>query len=377
MSGCLRPAIISVLLLVSLLATACTQAEPTATVSVVPMAPPAATATVPAPTPTAEATAPPTVVPSPTPDPRWASVAGIVDPTNTSFPREVRSGTAVVTIKAKPQRIHTVSLGLDEVAYALVPAQRVVAVARFTQDPGQSNVAEQSKQAAVVARDSEPIIAQNPDIVLASPTSNAALVGSLESAGILVVRVGLDNTAENRIQNILLMGYILGEEQRALQLAGEVQARVGALTALNASKPAAARTRVLSLTSFSGSIYTAGIGSTEGAIIDTAGGINAAAEAGVRRNPVTSLEGVIAMRPDVIFIPQPNPSAETFRQSLMAEESLKDVPAIKSGRVYVVEPKWFTTLSFWNVRGAEELAKILWPSDLGGKTFPPFSFPSS
>ena len=369
----LRSAALSLALLLSLLATGCTQEpEPTATVAT---PTPAATSTR-APTPTAEATAAPSMTPSPTPDPRWASVAGIVDPANTSYPREVRSGTAVVTIKAKPQRIHTVSLGLDEVTYALVPPERVVAVARFTQDPGQSNVAEQSKNAAVVARDPEQIIAQSPDIVLASPTSNAALIASLEGAGILVVRVGLDNTAENRIQNILLVGYILGEEQRALQLAGEVQARVDALAALSASKPAAARTRVLSLTSFSGSIYTAGIGSTEGAVIDSAGGINAAAEAGVQRNPVTSLEGVIAMQPDVIFIPQPNPSAETFRQSLLADEALKDVPAVKAGRVYVVEPKWFTTLSFWNVRGAEEMAKLLWPAELGGKTFPPFSFPS-
>jgi iron complex transport system substrate-binding protein len=304
----------------------------------------------------------------------FGAVPGIVDASNRAWPRRVRSGDAIVEIKAKPERVHTLSLGLDETAYSLVPASRVVAVGRATTEEGQSNVAHLTKGAVVVARDAEQIIAQRPDIVLASPSSSAALVTTLQNGGVTVVRVGQDNTPENRVQSILLMGYILGEEDRAVRLAAEVKERVKALEALAATKPDAARPKVLSLTYFTDKVYTAGKGSTEGAIILAAGGRNVAAEAGLERNPTTSFEGVIAMAPEIIFIPQPLTSGEPFRESLLKNEALREVPAIKSGRVYAVEPKLFTTLSFYNVRGSEELAKLLWP-EWSTKTFPPFSLP--
>ena len=135
------------------------------------------------------------------------------------------------------------------------------------------------------------------------------------------------------------------------------------------------RLRVLSLTSYSDKIYTAGNGSTEGGIIESADGINAAALAGLGGNPTTSLEGVIAMAPEVIVIPQPPDSGEPFRKQLLANPVLAEVPAIKHGRVYVVPNKFFTTLSFWNLRGAEHLASLLWPNDFGSTEFQGFSFP--
>ena len=39
------------------------------------------------------------------------------------------------------------------------------------------------------------------------------------------------------------------------------------------------------------------------------------------------------------------------------------MPAINSDRVHIVDSKLFTTLTYRNIRGAEELARILWPDD--------------
>ena len=57
------------------------------------------------------------------------------------------------------------------------------------------------------------------------------------------------------------------------------------------------------------------------------------------------------------------------------DDNLKQVPAIKNGRVYVVPNKFFTTLSFWNLRGAEDLALLLWPGDFNSGEFVGFSLP--
>ena len=320
------------------------------------------------------ATSAPTQTPAPTLN-LFAGVAGIVDPGNHGWPRQVEALNGLVTIESKPLRIHTVSLGHDEVTYALVPAQRIVAVGRFTQNLENSNVAHLARAVPAIGRDPEQIIAQSPDIVIASPFAKAELLEALENAGVTVVQTRLNNDPQGRIQDILFMGYMLGEEERAGVLAAEVQARYDGLIELAQPPPGGAKPRVASMTFFSDKIYTAGAASTEGAIIEAAGGTNVAAEAGLTRNPTISLESIIALAPEVIFIPQPMDGAEVFKQELLGNEALAEVPAIKEGRVYTVEPKFFTTLSFWNIRGAEELGKLLWPEQFGDREFPPFSFP--
>lgn len=319
--------------------------------------------------------APTLAPPTPAPNP-FAAVAGIVDPDNHGWPREVDGLNGRITIAAKPLRIVTLSVGHDEMTYALVPAERVVAVGSATKNPSYSNVAHLARDLPTISREPEVILAQNPDIMVTSPFVKAEIVESLSNAGLTVVQTSLENDPQARINNILFLGYIYGEEDRAVELAAEVQARFDALQAVVAAKPDAARPRVLSATRYSDKLYTAGAGSTEGGVIDGAGGVNVAALAGLERNPIISLESIIAMAPEVIFIPQPLEfGAEEFRQDLLDNPALAEVPAIADGRVYLVSGILYTTLSFWNLRGSEDLAKILWPEDFAGKEFGPFSFP--
>ena len=344
--------VIGILVIVAgLVVAACSSATPTAT---------------PAPTPTS----------APTPNP-FAPVPGIVDPANMGWPRQVEALNGLVTIEAKPLRIVTLSVGHDELTYALVPASRVIAVGGATKSASFSNVAGLTQDVPTLSREPEVILAQNPDIMATSPFVRPELIDTLTRAGLTVVQTSLENDPEARIHNILLLGYIYGEEERAVALASEVQSRYDSLIKVTQAAPPSARPRVLSLTRFSDKIWTAGSNSTEGGIIEAAGGINPAAEAGIGGNQTTSLEGVIAMAPEVIIIPQPADfGAEDFRRDLLNEAALAEVPAIKAGRVHIVDSKLFITLSFWNIRGAEELSKVLWPEEMGSTEFPPFSFPN-
>ena len=99
-------------------------------------------------------------------------------------------------------------------------------------------------------------------------------------------------------------------------------------------------------------------------MILAAGAVNAVAEHGIEGNQTIGLESVIAMAPEIIIIPQPAAfGGDDFRQSLLDDEALAEVPAIQNEAVYVVESKHFTTLSHWNIRGAEDLARLLWPDE--------------
>ena len=374
-SSGLRVALFASVAMLAAVLAACSSETPTSTPASAPSATPVTQVNEPtaAPSETSVSPATTTTPSTPTATPRSTStpnpliiqlqgVAGIVDPTNLGWPRQVQGLNGVVEIPAKPERIITASIGHDEMVLAIAPNERLVAVGGITKNETYSNVAAHVQDKPEITRDPETIIAQDPDIVVTSPFFSADGIEALTRVGIPTIQTQLDHDADARIENILLMGYILGEEQRALEFAREVSERYESLIAVTGRTDE--RPRVLALTSYSDELWVAGANSTEGSVIEAAGGVNVAAEQGVESNQTTSLEGVIAMNPDVIIIAQPIEfGAEDFRQRLLSVEALSELPAIKEERVYVVESKHFTTLSYWNIRGAEDLARILWPED--------------
>ncbi len=365
---CIPLASLSSLMLLLLAACSSETPAPTATATLAPAAtstatiPPAPTST-PTPTPTPSPT--PTATPVPTATPmslasEFEGVPGIINPANFGWPRQVEGLNGIVTIPSKPSRIITASVGHDEIAVSLIPLSRLVGVGGATKNTTFSNVAHLVQDIPTITRDPETIIALSPDVVVTSPFFAAEGIDALSRLGIPVVQTDLVQGPEERIENILLMGYIFGEEERAIEFAAEVVERYDSLVAVTGA--ADPKPRVLALTQYADTIWTAGAGSTEGGIISASGGINTAEEAGIMRNLTTTLEGVIAMAPDIVIIPQPPEfGAGKFRQSLLENAALAEVPAIKNGQVHIVESKHFTTLSHWNILGMEALARILWP----------------
>jgi iron complex transport system substrate-binding protein len=302
-------------------------------------------------------------------------VTGIVDPNNDGWPRAVQGYNGQTLIEQKPQRIITASIGHDEVTYSLVESERVIGVGAISKDSTYSNVSDIVQNVTVISREPEILISENPDLIVTSIYFNAKQIAVLGELGIPVVQTELKSDPEGQIQNILLMGYIYGEERRAEQLASEVRLRYEHLRQVTSGLPDSVRPLVLAIASFSNQFYGAGKGSTEGGIIEVAGGINTAEIAGLKGNPAIGLESIVAMMPEVILITQPPNSGNIVRDELLSEAALSEVPAVENGNIYIVEPKYFTTLSFWNILGAEILSRILWPVEAKGINSDPFSRP--
>src|SRR5262245_42538318 len=75
-----------------------------------------------------------------------------------AFPRTVRDVNGEVVIASQPRRIHTLSVGYDEITFRLVELTRVVAVGTATANAEFSNVAaEAARVPARVSRDAEQI----------------------------------------------------------------------------------------------------------------------------------------------------------------------------------------------------------------------------
>ena len=305
----------------------------------------------------------------------YPAVPGIVDASNHGWPREVDSSEGRVRLEEPPQRILALSLGHDEMLLALVERDRLAGVGPFAADPTYSNVAGQvAGLDTLSSRDPERILAMRPDVVVVSRYTKADLVELLKEAGVPVVRTALENSAAGNIPNILLLGYLLGVEQRALELVAEIEGRIGVVAERVPAPGDPSAPAVLAIARYSDTIYAAGGGSTEGGIIETAGGVNAAARGGIDGHQTVSIESLAALDPDVILITQPAESGgTTLRDELLTAPALAEIPAVADGRVVVVAPRYYTTLSHWNVRGIEETARLLYPDRFDGVAFADFA----
>ena len=141
---------------------------------------------------------------SPTTSPRDATAAPVAPPVGEGrspreahivepqappgvFPRTVHDSSGDVVIPSKPMRIHTLSVGLDEITLELVDLSRVVAVGTVTANPDYSNVSDLAAQVSLkVGRDAEQILSAAPDLVVASPFADQNLVQQLRDAHSIV-----------------------------------------------------------------------------------------------------------------------------------------------------------------------------------------------
>jgi len=289
----------------------------------------------------------------------------------------IETSNGVITIEGPPQRILSYSLGHDEMVLAIVTTDRIAAVGRFTVDPAYSNIADFAAGLPVFERGVENVLAAEPDLVIVSTYTDADIVKLIEEAGVTVIRPALESSAEGNIPNILLIGYMLGVEERALELAAEIEQRLNTVTERVPPVGDESRPAVLALTNYSDKIYAAGGDTTEGGIIVTGGGVNAAAEEGLSAHQEISIESIAAMNPDVIVVTQPPEfGGIAFRDALLDNAVLSAVPAVANGEVHLVDSRRFTTLSHWNVRGIEDMALLLYPdlfSDVEFNDFEPYT----
>lgn len=330
---------------------------------------PAAT---PVPTPAAVSAPTPTSTPKPTPVP-YPDVPGIVEVSNRGWPREVETVEGIVTLDGPPERILTYSLGHDELVLSLVTPDRIAAVGKFTANDSYSNVVDWVTDITIYEKGAENVLAQEPDLFIASKFTKADIVDLIKEAGVPVVRPALESSSEGNIPNILLLGYLLGVEERALELATEIEERLAVVAERVPALDDPARPDVIAITRYSEKIYVPGNGTTEEGIIEAAGGANAAAREGLEGIQKVSIESVAAMNPEVILITQTGQSGgDALREDLLQHPALIAVPAVVNSRIHVVGSKTFTTLSHWNVRGIEETATLLYPERFAGVTFTDF-----
>jgi ABC-type Fe3+-hydroxamate transport system substrate-binding protein len=187
----------------------------------------------------------------------------------------------------------------------------------------------------------EMVLRLRPDVIFVSPTELQmvdALQGKLKRPVVALASMG---SFDKLVEEIVLVGGILGREARAAELAADFRARIASIRAAVASVPGEERPRVY--LSFWGMLTRTPVAYEP---VDAAGGINCArgmlpANLGTIAT-VAQVEQILEWRPDVILIQGNYPPREraVTTGGILRDKRFGSLPAVRNGRV-------FYTFGFW------------------------------
>ncbi len=200
----------------------------------------------------------------------------------------------------------------------------------------------------------EKIVSLRPDLCIAlSDGTPESLLRQLRGIGIGVIELSI-SSPESLGDAILLLGRELGAGEKAALEAGKLRRR---LEAAQARIPAAGKGVPVLFQLQDEPLIAAGPGSFAGQLIERAGGVNAVGKAS-SPYPVIGMEEVLLLAPQVIIIAGMG-DAEADRRSALRWRRWGAVPAVRDGRVHVVDPDIFTRPSLRAVDALDELAAII------------------
>jgi cobalamin transport system substrate-binding protein len=202
-----------------------------------------------------------------------------------------------VRLAAPPRRVVTLAPSLTEIVYALGKGDVLVGVTRFCDFPPEA--VSLPKVGGVIDPDVERIVALTPDLVLCTTDGNPReKVETLEALGIPCFAVAPQDL-EAVFGTVERLGALLGVSARGRAAADDLRRRADSAQRL-AKRAAGAGPRVLFVVSTS-PVIAAGRGTFMDELIRRAGGRNAASRFS-GRYPRLTVEDLIAVRPDLIFI---------------------------------------------------------------------------
>jgi ABC-type Fe3+-hydroxamate transport system substrate-binding protein len=275
---------------------------------------------------------------------RWALALALL----LGAPFGLRAGEA----ERAPQRVASINLSADEVLVDILPPERLVAVTRWADEEGTSNVVGRVPPGAhrFVKADMEQLVALRPDLVVVSEYTDADFLKLLETSGMRVHRMaGLHSMAGIR-GAILSLGRAVGEEAAARRLVSRFDARLAELGRRLAGAP---RPRVLY---WSGNM-TAGADTAIGALIEAAGARNVGREMGVVGIAPPGAERAFAADPDMVLVGTWPGSVE----ALTAHPLLSHARAVREGRILALSTERLVALSQYTADAAWALGHLVHP----------------
>lgn len=204
-------------------------------------------------------------------------------------------------IKPYPDAKRIVSVGgtVTEILYALGAQERIVAVDSTSIHPAEAR--QKPDVGYIRALSPEGIIGQNPDLILLQEGAGPAdALTVLQSSGIPLATIHAKPTAASIVQKIRDVGASVGLKDKAEVLAQHTARDLDAVIAANAGRPEPRKRVLFVLSLANGRVMVGGRDTEPAALIEMAGGINAAEQ--ISGYKPMSDEAIIAAKPDFVLV---------------------------------------------------------------------------
>ncbi len=258
-----------------------------------------------------------------------------------------------VHIPQPPRRIVTLAPSITEIVFYLGLGDRVVGVTRFSNYPDEANL--KPRVGSYTDLNVERIISLAPDLVLGTRDGNQpGSVRLMEQAGLTVFILDTKDL-DQVIETIVTVGRLCSISNKAIRMAGDLEHRIERLRQKVQSHP---KPRVFfqinprPIMSINKETFLHDL-------ISLAGGRNIAAEATIKY-PRISIEEVIQRKPEVIIV-------AGMKQGRSLEEARRRwlefplIPAVKNGRVHLIDSDLTNRPSPRIVQGLETMARLIHP----------------
>ncbi len=234
-------------------------------------------------------------------------------------------------MSAYPTRIVSLAAEMPAILDALNALDRVVGISAYTTYPDQALSI--PKVSGFEHGSVDRILAQQPDLVIATSTVQSKLAASLAERGATILHVN-PHRLDDLYQNIALIGAVVGESQRAHELVQELQRQVDAVR--QESRLVSARPRVYFEEWMDPQI--AGIGWVSD-LIEIAGGEDVFRERAISgrraQDRVVTEEEWAQAAPDIMLFSW---CGKPFQLETVLNRSMAHgVPAVRHGQLYAID----------------------------------------
>lgn len=264
----------------------------------------------------------------------------------------------LVALPRPARRIVSLIPSATETVVAMGLADLLVARTDFDAGPGVDSL---PSVGGGVDPSLEALVSHRPDLVLTWATGKEAeLRERLETLGIPVFAVDVTDTADI-FRTVANVGALAGRTDAADSLAASMRAEIEAVRASVASRP----TPSVFFIVWHDPPMTTGGGTFIHEMIGVAGGRNVFGDA-TEPWPNVALEEVVRRRPDVIVLPVGEKGAARLEE-LRREPGWRDVPAVREGRVVIVDAELMNRPGPRLGEAARRLAQALHPGSAARK----------
>jgi iron complex transport system substrate-binding protein len=258
-----------------------------------------------------------------------------------------------MTLPFPPKRIVSLAPNLTEILFSLGLDEEIVGVSIHCNFPEKAK--SRVQVGSYISLDFEKITSLKPDLILATGAGNTRdMVGRLGKLGFQTYVIYPKNF-DGILQSIAHIGQVVNRDREARSIIEGMRKRSQRVIELTQGLP---RPKVF-IQIGDAPMVTVGKGSFADDLIRLAGGENIAGKE-KEVYPRFGMEEILKRSPEVIVVSSMNPKGD-YQKILQEWTRWKTLPAVKNGRIHLIDSDLLDRPSPRIIDGLEELARVLHP----------------